>query len=129
MAQKKAANKSNKVLLGVGLGAAVAAGLAGAYLLYGKDGAKNRKKVKAWMLKAKGEALEKIEKLKDFSEDNYHAIVTAVGEKYAKMKDVAPEEIDALVKELKSQWKHMKSHGAPKKKAAPKKAAKKAVKK
>lgn len=133
MAQKKAAAKKKtatgtKVAIGLGIGAAVAAGIAGAYFLYGKDGAKNRKKVKAWMLKAKGEALEKIEKLKDFSEDNYHAIVATVGEKYGKMKDVTPEEMDQFVKELKGHWKNIKSEMSGKKKPA-KKAAKKASKK
>lgn len=127
MAQKKAAAKKggvNKVAVGLGIGAAVAAGLAGAYFLYGKDGAKNRKKIKAWMIKAKGEALEKIEKLKDLSEDNYMGVITAIGDKYAKVKDATPEEVADLVNDLKKQWKHMKAGMAPKKKAA-KKAAKK----
>lgn len=127
MAQKKAAAKKtgvNKVAVGLGIGAAVAAGIAGAYFLYGKDGAKNRKKIKSWMIKAKGEALEKIEKLKDVSEENYLAAITAVGEKYSKVKDATPEEVAELMNDLKKQWKHMKAGLAPKKKAA-KKAAKK----
>jgi len=93
--------------IGVGIAAAVAA-VAGAYFLDGaKDAAKNRKKVKAWSLKAKGEILGKLEKLSDVSEDVYNKIVDEVSEKYKKLKDVDMEDVENLVKELKSHWKKM----------------------
>jgi hypothetical protein len=64
MAQKK----ENGVAVAMGLGA-LAALSAGAYFLYGtKEGAKKRVKIKGWMLKAKGEVLEKMEALKDVNE-------------------------------------------------------------
>ena len=53
--------------VGLGLAAITAAAAAGAYFLYGKDGAKNLKKIKSWSLKAKAEVLEKLEKAKDIS--------------------------------------------------------------
>jgi hypothetical protein len=91
--------------VGVGIAAAVA-GVAGAYFLYGaKDAAKNRKKVKAWSLKAKGEVLGKLEKLSDVNEEIYHNIVDEVSEKYKKVKDVDQKDIEKFVKELKSHWK------------------------
>lgn len=106
MAQK---NKSgNKVALGLGIVGLAAAGIAGAYFLYGKDGAKNRKKIKGWILKAKGEVLEKIEKAKDFSEEYYHTAIDAVAEKYGKGKDITPEDIQGFVKDLKKHWKDIK---------------------
>jgi hypothetical protein len=118
---------------GLGLGLAlVAASAAAGYFLYGKDGAKKRTKIKGWMLKAKGEVLEKIEKLKDVSEDEYNRVINTVAEKYGKVKDIDAAEVEALAKDLRKHWKSIKGHIAPKSKAPAKKAAapvKKAVKK
>jgi hypothetical protein len=93
------------IAIGAGIAAAVAA-VAGAYFLYGaKDAAKNRKKVKAWSLKAKGEVLEKLEKLSDINEEIYHKIVDEVSAKYQKIKDIDQKDIENFVGELKSHWK------------------------
>ena len=61
---KKQTDISNAQKLGIGVGLTTAAVAAvGAYFLYGsKDAPKNRKKVKSWALKAKGEVLEVLEK-------------------------------------------------------------------
>jgi hypothetical protein len=86
--------------------AAAVAAIAGAYFLYGsKNAPKNRKKVKAWSLKAKGEVLEKLEKLSDVNEQIYHKIVDEVSEKYQKMKNIDQKDIAEFIKELKSHWK------------------------
>ena len=53
------ADSKTKKIVGAGVGLAAVA--AGAHFLYGKDGATNRKKVRGWALKAKGEMLEKLE--------------------------------------------------------------------
>jgi flagellar basal body-associated protein FliL len=61
MAQKKVMKKmSTNTKVGIGLGlTAAAVTAAGAYFLYGsKQAPQNRKKVKGWVLKAKGEVLE-----------------------------------------------------------------------
>lgn len=98
---------------GAGMGLrvlAVAAALtAGGYFLYGKDGAKNRKKVKSWMLKARAEVLEHMEKLNDMDQADYVAVVDKVMKRYEVMKDVGTKEADALSRELKSHWKHIKT--------------------
>jgi hypothetical protein len=117
-----------KVAVGAGIAALAAAGIAGAYLLYGKNGAKNRKKVKSWMLKAQADVLEQLENLQDVSEKTYQDVVAAAVKKYSALHKAAPAEIAALSKELKGQWKHMKSEamkGAKKAKSAVKKVAKK----
>ena len=106
---KKQKSSHTSLKVGVGL-ATVAALAAGAYFLYGKNGAKNRKKIKGWMLKAKGEMLEGIEKLKEVSEPKYHEIVENVSAKYAKLKNVDAEDLAALKKEIKGQWKNIKKH-------------------
>jgi len=107
--------------MGLPLAAGVIAGMAGAYFLYGqgKESAKNRKKIKSWMIKAKGEALEKLEKMKELDETSYHKIMDGIAEKYGKAKDVDPEEVKALVQDLKKHWKSMIRDMQPKKKKKP----------
>ncbi|VAW19401.1 hypothetical protein MNBD_BACTEROID04-1013 [hydrothermal vent metagenome] len=108
---------------GLGLVALAAATAAGVYFLYGsKNATKNRKNVKGWTLKAKGEVLEKMEKMKSIDEANYKRIVDTVAKKYKKLKTVNTKEAEALASELKKQWKEIS-------KEAGKKPAKKAVKK
>ena len=109
---------TKKKASGVGVGlAALAAAAAGAYFLYGKNGAQNRKKVKGWMLKAKGEVLEQMEKMKDVSQDKYNTVVDRVGDKYKNVKNVDPDEVAQMVKELKGHWSSIMSQiqGKPKK--------------
>lgn len=113
----------------IGLGVAALAAIAGAYFLYGsKDAPKNRKKVSGWVLKAKGEVLERLEKLKEISEDDYHAVVDTVVSKYQALKKGEPEHIAELVKELKSYWSKIKKEADTQTRAASK-TAKKVVKK
>ncbi len=84
----------------VGGVAAITALAVGAYMLYGKNGAKNRKALKSWMLKAKAEVLEKVENAKEMTADKYHEVVDTVAKKYAKF-GATTAEIGDLVKELK----------------------------
>lgn len=99
----KSATKKNVEIAG-----AVAAGLAaltaGAIFLYGKDGAKHRKQIKGWMLKAKGEVLEKLETLEDFSQDSYNRVVDEVGNRYKQLKNMDAAEVLAMVNELKGHY-------------------------
>ncbi len=113
---------TEKVAIGAGV-ATIAALAAAGYFLYGsKDGAKNRKKVRGWMLKAKGEVLEGVEKLKDVTEEQYAMVVDKVGTKYKAVKNIDPAEVEAMVKELRGHWKNIKKSisPAPKKKAVKK---------
>ena len=121
----KKVTTGTKVAVGAGI-AALAAFAAAGYFLYGKDGAKNRKKVRGWMLKAKGEVLEGVEKMKDVSEADYKALVDKVGAKYKAVKSIDPAEVEAMVRELHGHWKNIKKSisPAPKKKKVAKKVAK-----
>ena len=118
MTEKKTSSNGgdlqHKVMVGAGITAALAATAAGVYFLYGKNGTKNRKKIKSWMLKAKGEVMESIEGLKDVSEETYHTILKNVESKYKAMKDVEPEELVGLMNELKGYWKLIKRDATPK---------------
>lgn len=121
MAKKVVAKKETGVALGIA--GAVAAAIAGAYFLYGtKEGSKQRKNIKGWALKAKGEVLEKIENAKDLTEDSYNKTVSTVMKKYDKLKKDHGDEIAVVTKELTSYWNHLQKQFAKK---APKKSAKK----
>lgn len=110
MPTKKRKNSSHKGK-SAGLTMALLAAAAGAYMLYGsKEAAKNRKTVKGWMLKAKGEILEKLEKSKDINEEKYHKIIDDVTKKYSPLAQVGKKELDALIKEAKGHWKNIKKH-------------------
>ena len=115
MTNKKDNQKSSKSDIAVGIGAAtlaVAAAAAGAYFLYGsKNAERHRKAVKIWMLKARGEVLEKIETMKDtLTEESYNRIIDTVIKKYASVKGGSTAEAEALGKELKSHWSNIKKH-------------------
>lgn len=117
----------------LGLAGLAVAGIAGAYFLYGKNGAKNRKAIKSWTLRAKADVLEQLEKAKELSQDSFNGVVDQISEKYgAKVKGVSAEDVMNFAKDLKKHWKDIKSELTPKstaKKSAPKKVAKKAAKK
>lgn len=118
--------ESSNIGAKLGLAGLAVAGIAGAYFLYGKNGAKNRKAIKAWTLRAKADVLEKLEKAKEVSQDTFHAVVDEVSSKYgSKVKDISPEDIAAFAKDLKKHWKDIKSELTPKTKPTAKKTAKK----
>lgn len=101
-------SKAHKAAWGVGLAALVTA-TAGAYFLYGtKKGAKTRKQIKGWMLKAKGEVLEKMEDMKDMSAEAYEKVIDEVQAKYKAVKNIDKKDLEAFGKELKSHWKDIK---------------------
>lgn len=124
MAQKKS-KKGSGAGKAVGVGvllAATAAAAAGTYYLYGsKHAAQNRKKVKGWMLKARGEVVEKLENAKEVSQDKYDDTVDSVMKRYKKLSSVSSKEADELGKELKKHWKEIvKAAGTGAKKSSKK---------
>lgn len=127
------AKVSNKTVgTAVAFTAAAAAAAAGAYWLYGaKDAAKNRKMAKGWMLKARAEVVEAVEKLSDIDKETYLRIVDEVTKRYAGVAGVTSAEIARAARDLKGSWDHIrqaqKVSGATNK--AKKKTAKKSAKK
>ena len=125
---------STKTALGVGavLTAAAAAAAAGAYWLYGsKDAEKHRKMAKSWMLKARGEVMEAVEKLQNIDKKAYLGVVETVLQKYRGMSDVTSAEIAHMLKDFKNSWEHMQKAGSTAKKGVKsiKRGAKKVVRK
>lgn len=104
----------------VAVGAGIAALSAAAYVLFGPEGKKNRKAIRGWAIKMKGEVIEKLENAKEITEPVYHDIVNKVSEKYAKIKNVNPQELTKAAEDLRKQWKNMVRDAKPKKKVAKK---------
>jgi len=103
---KKEGVSKTKVGLGVGLLAATAAG---AYFLFGTEkGKKAQAKARGWSVKAKGEVMDKLEDMKEVTEEGYYKTVENVLGKYKKLKKIENTEVDALVKDLKKHWKAIK---------------------
>jgi uncharacterized protein (DUF2225 family) len=118
MAKKKDGISAGKVL---GIGAGVAALSAAAYVLFGPEGKKNRKVIKGWAVKMKGEIIEKFEDAKELTEPVYHQIIDSVQAKYAKLKNIDQEELDKVVAEIKKHWKALKKDAMGKKPKSSKK--------
>jgi hypothetical protein len=89
----------------VGFGAGIAAISAAAYIMFGPDAKKNRKAIRGWAVKMKGEIIEKLEQAKEITEPVYHKIVDEVQAKYAKTKNVDSKELEAIVVDIKKHWK------------------------
>lgn len=103
--------KTEKRMVAAGVGAAVAAAALGTYFLYGERGAKNRKAVAGWVLKMKGEVLEKVEEARNLTEEEYHRIVDEVSARYAKLGKGGTQELADTTTELKGAWQQMNGGG------------------
>lgn len=104
MIKKQTENKnSTGKVLAVGVG--IAALSAAAYVLFGPDAKKNRKKISGWATKMKGEIIEKFEKMQEITEPIYNKAIDDVAKKYAKSKSITAEELMGVVAELKKHWK------------------------
>lgn len=126
--KKAGMSGGEKVGIGVALSAAAVAA-AGAYFLYGSpSAANNRKKVKAWTLKAKGEVLEAMEKASKMTADEYQTLVNGIAAGYSKMQTVSKADVNDFKKEMMTNW-HKVAKTAMGVKKSVKKAAKKTVKK
>ncbi len=100
--------KTNKVKKGMSAGkiAAIGAGAvavgAGAYLLLGKNGKANQKKVGAWMKGMKTEVAKELKKAKNVTMPIYHEVVDTIAETYSKKHKDFSKEIEAFAKTLKA---------------------------
>lgn len=101
--------------VGVGLTAAAVAA-AGAYFLYGsKNAPKNRKVVKSWALKAKGEVLEALEKAEAMTEKEYRSLVDLIAGTYSIVQGSTKGEIADFKREMKDHWAKIEKSAVAKK--------------
>ncbi len=118
MSTKKVVKKSGSdVGKIIGIGAGIAALSAAAYIMFGPNGKKNQKALKGWMIKAKGEIIEKFEQAKELTEPVYHKIVDQIQAKYAKVKNVDPNELNELIADVKKHWKSLEKEAKAKMKS------------
>lgn len=115
-----------KVGIGVALTAAAVAA-AGSYFLYASpNAAKNRKKVKGWTLKAKGEVLEALEKAGKMTAEEYQTLLDGVVAGYSQMKSASKADVNDFKKEMMANWQKIAKQAMGAKKTV-KKTAKKAT--
>ena len=111
MAQK---DDNQKIAAAAGIAAAAAAAAAGAYWLYGaKDAKKHRKLAKSWMLKARAEVMDAVEKLQDIDKETYMQIVGEVAKRYGAAAGAGTAEAKRLMRDLKSGWTYMQAQKGP----------------
>lgn len=113
-------NVEKVLTIGVGAVALAAAG----YFFLGPKGKNNQKKTRAWMIKMKGDVVEKLESTQDITKETYDTIVDTVGDAYITVAE-SKDEVAKLAKELKSHWKSISSKVMKGKKKTVKKASKK----
>ncbi len=101
----------------VAIGGALALA-ATSYYLFGPEGKRHRKQAKGWMIKAKGEIIEKLEEAKEMSEPIYHSIVDSVIANYTNRNSLTKEELMEFADRIKGQWKQISKGASPKKKTA-----------
>jgi hypothetical protein len=105
MVQKKSSS-AGALLAGI---AGITAAAVGAYYLYGHESAKkNRAKVKGWMLRAKGEVLEELEKAGEVTESAYKSAIDTVAKKYNELKNIDPDELESFIGEMREHWTGIK---------------------
>lgn len=114
--KKQTTNKGLSTGAKIGIGASIAAAGVAAYLLFGKDAKKNRKVIRGWGIKMKGEIIEKFEQAKELTEPVYHNIIDQVQARYAKMKNVDQAELSTMVDEMRKHWKVISKGAKPKSK-------------
>jgi hypothetical protein len=99
---------------------------AGAYFFLGPDGKKHQKKMKGWMVKMKGEVLEKLEEMEEVTEPVYRQVVDTVARAQEVNDKIPRSEILALATDLKREWRSIRRLATHDKKKA-KTVAKKTV--
>ncbi|HUC88893.1 MAG TPA: hypothetical protein VMR49_02575 [Candidatus Paceibacterota bacterium] len=100
----------------IGAGATIAGLSAAAYLLFGPNGKKNRKAIRSWAVKMKGDIIEKFEETKEITEPAYHKIVDEVRDKYSQFQNVDKNELEELVADIRKHWKAIAKDAKPKSK-------------
>jgi len=100
-------NTENKK--GLAVAGLIAAAAAGAIYLYGKEGEKKRHDLRGWMLKVKGEVMDKMAETKNITKEKYHKIVDESVAKYKDTKHAKEPEIEDLQTTLKGHWSDIKT--------------------
>jgi hypothetical protein len=82
---------------------ALAAAIGGIYLFSHRP-SKVPKNAKSWILRAKADVMEEIQKIPHVSRKAYLGTVRSVLKHYASLKDASKDELSGLRKDLENQW-------------------------
>lgn len=107
MSTRKNAHKGGRGSVGLLIAGTAAAASAATYYLYGPKGVEHRKQLHGLVLKASGEVVEQVEKLKHIDKKRYEKLIARVTSKYKKLKTIDRKDIEGLKKELMAGWKHI----------------------
>lgn len=99
--QRRTTMSVNKAVGSAGLTALAAVA---AYWMYGKR-KKEKTSARGWMLKMKGDVVEKLEDIKECNRDAYNQAIDQVAHHYRKVKKVGEEELKGLVRDLRMDWR------------------------
>lgn len=89
------------------LGAGTIALAASTYYFFGPLGKIHRTKASGWMIRMKGEIIEKIEEAGEMTEEGYNKIVDSVLSAYITAGKIAKPELQTFANNLKKQWKQI----------------------
>ena len=84
MAKKQSSGGNAGAMVAVTAG--IAALSAAAYVMFGPDAKKNKKAVKSWAIKMKGDIVEKLEEAKEVTEPMYQEIINTVHQGFSTTK-------------------------------------------
>jgi hypothetical protein len=94
-------NKKEIIIAGAGIGALAIA----AYFFTGAKGKRNQRKFKGWMIRMKGEVIDRLEDIQDVTEPVYNEVVDTVAQAQLVSERIPREEIMQLAEELKRDWR------------------------
>lgn len=117
----KKTEETSETLKYAAIGVSLASLAAGAYFFFGPKGKNNQKHAKAWVIKMKGDIVEKLESAKEVTEPIYNTIIDTVAANYKKKIKNGQEDIVEIVDDLKKQWKNLNKAVQPKTKTSTKK--------
>lgn len=100
---KNKTNDSSGAMKLLAFGAGLA-GLAAAYFFLSPKNKKHLENTKSWVIKMKGDVVEKLEQARAISETIYNEIIDSVATKYEKSLKSSPEEVQELAQDLKTHW-------------------------
>lgn len=91
------------------VGITLLASAVAAWYFYGsKRATLHRGKMKSWMHTMWADVLERLEKMKDVTEETYEKAVEEIKANYKGLKNVEPDELEKLTQDMKRRWRSVR---------------------
>ena len=128
--KKQIQNSTAKALeVGAGVAAGIAGALAAGYLLYKNAKPEHKRKMKAWVSKARADIAREAKKFKNLSAEEYQRMAAKAIHHYGAIQKASGPEVAKALKDAQAEWKHIQAEVTKASKTTAKKTVKKAVKK